>query len=141
MTATFQHDGIQFPYERIGQGEPFVFGHGLGGNRQQPKDLAGAVPGHQLIVWDSRGHGETQPVRPPEKICFVTLADDLAALLDHLEIKRAVIGGISMGAGVAANFAVRWPERMLGLILVRPAWLGSSPCPRAWSYLRGSVSS
>ena len=51
------------------------------------------------------------------------LADDLVALLDHLEIERAVIGGISLGSAVAVNMALRYPERVLGLVLSRPAWI------------------
>src|SRR5207247_124002 len=40
-----------------------------------------------------------------------------------LRIEKAIVGGISMGAGVAMNFALRFPERLLGLVLQRPAWL------------------
>jgi pimeloyl-ACP methyl ester carboxylesterase len=43
--------------------------------------------------------------------------------MDHLRIERAVVGGISMGAAVALNFALRYPQRLLGLVLHRPAWL------------------
>ena len=51
------------------------------------------------------------------------LADDLVALLDHLEIERAVVGGISLGSAVAVNMALRYPERVRGLVLSRPAWI------------------
>src|SRR5262249_18073891 len=50
------------------------------------------------------------------------------AWLDLLDLARAVIGGISMGAGVALNVAVRYPERVAGLVLSRPAWL-DGPMP------------
>src|SRR5262249_42143215 len=53
---------------------------------------------------------------------------DLVALLDHLGLERAIIGGISMGAGVALNVAVRYSERVAGLVLSRPAWL-DGPMP------------
>jgi pimeloyl-ACP methyl ester carboxylesterase len=43
--------------------------------------------------------------------------------MDHLEIDRALFGGISMGAGISLYIALRYPERVAGLILVRPAWL------------------
>ena len=57
------------------------------------------------------------------RISFAQFAEDLAALLDRLRIERAVVGGISMGAGVALAFGLSHPERVAGLILVRPAWL------------------
>jgi pimeloyl-ACP methyl ester carboxylesterase len=43
--------------------------------------------------------------------------------MDHLHLDKAIIGGISMGAGVALNFTLRNPAHVLGLILCRPAWL------------------
>src|SRR5205823_5336462 len=72
----------------------------------------------------------TRPNGQPQKIQFETFADDLLALMDHLEIKRAIVGGISMGAGVALNFGLRFPHRVLGLVLSRPAWLDA---PNAWN--------
>ncbi|MFM1770398.1 MAG: hypothetical protein RJA22_2927 [Verrucomicrobiota bacterium] len=59
---------------------------------------------------------------------FRAFGEDLLALLDHLRVERAVVGGISMGAALALHFALRWPERVEGLVLSRPAWL-EAPCP------------
>jgi pimeloyl-ACP methyl ester carboxylesterase len=129
MMSTFERDGVQFRYEVLGEGRALVLCHGLGGDRQQPKDLVGPLEGYRLIVWDCRGHGETQPVGPPDKFGFGPMAEDLAALLDHLGVERAILGGISMGAGIAARFAVRWPRRVDALVLVRPAWL-VQPLPK-----------
>lgn len=123
MVGTFEHDGIQFQYEVLGEGRDLVFCHGLGGDRQQSKELVGSLDGYRLVVWDCRGHGETQPLGPADKFGFGPMADDLAALLDHLGLQRVILGGISMGAGVAARFAIQWPHRVKALILVRPAWL------------------
>jgi pimeloyl-ACP methyl ester carboxylesterase len=123
MIGTLERDGIQFRYEVQGEGQALVFCHGLGGDRQQPKELVGPLEGYRLIVWDCRGHGETRPVGPAEKLGFGPMAEDLAALLDHLDIERAILGGISMGAGIAACFAIQWPHRVEALVLVRPAWL------------------
>jgi pimeloyl-ACP methyl ester carboxylesterase len=46
--------------------------------------------------------------------------------MDHLETETAVLGGISMGAAVAMSAAIRYPQRCLGLVLSRPAWLNGS---------------
>jgi pimeloyl-ACP methyl ester carboxylesterase len=142
MTGTFQRDGIQFRYEVIGEGRPLVLCHGLSGERQQPKDLAGPIAGYRLIVGDCRGHGETQPVGPADRFGFGPMAEDFAALMDHLGVERAIVGGISMGAGISARFAVRWPQRVEALLFVRPAWLAEpNPAnlallPRAAQLLR-----
>ena len=121
--AAFQHEGITFHYELVGEGPPLVFSHGLAWDLDRSRELLGQIPGCQLITWDTRAHGKTAPVGPAEGLLFRTFAGDLAALLDHLRIDTAIIGGISMGAGVATQFAVDHPERVLGLLLIQPAWL------------------
>jgi pimeloyl-ACP methyl ester carboxylesterase len=121
--ASFQHDGLTFHYQRRGQGIPFVFQHGLGSDLSQPLELFVPPTGIELLSFDFRAHGETRPVGDPEKIGFRSFADDLGIFLDQLQIKQAVIGGISMGAGVALNFSLRYPKQVQGLVLSRPAWL------------------
>ncbi|MBI4551684.1 MAG: alpha/beta hydrolase [Candidatus Latescibacteria bacterium] len=119
----FSHDGLHFHYYDTGEGLPFFFQHGLGGDVKQPVGLFTPPPGFRLLAFDCRGHGETRPLGDPHKIRITAFADDWLALMDHLAIARAVIGGISMGAAVALNFTLRFPDRALGLILSRPAWL------------------
>ncbi len=119
----FHRDGIGFHYIDLGDGIPLVIQHGLGGDTSQPALLFQPPEGFRLISFDARGHGETRPLGPPERIGIAHSADDLLALLDHLGVDRAIVGGISMGAAIALNFALRYPRRLLGLILSRPAWL------------------
>jgi pimeloyl-ACP methyl ester carboxylesterase len=119
----FQHDGLRFYYEERGTGIPFVFQHGLGGDVGQPIGIFKPPLGFRLLAMDCRAHGETRPLGDPNKIRLNCFADDLGQLLDHLELSRVILGGISMGAAVALNFALRYPERALGLVLSRPAWL------------------
>jgi pimeloyl-ACP methyl ester carboxylesterase len=120
---TVLNDGIHFHYQERGRGTPFFFQHGLGADVSQPFGLFQPPAGFRLLAFDCRAHGQTHPVGPDEKISFASFADDLLALMDHLKIERAVVGGISMGAGVALNFVLRHPDRARGLILHRPAWL------------------
>ena len=120
---TFSRDGLSFHYLDKGEGLPFVFQHGLGGNVSQPFGLYSPPKGVRLLSLDARAHGETRPLGDLKLVSILPMADDLIALLDHLAIDRAVLGGISMGAAVALNAALRYPERVLGLILSRPAWL------------------
>ena len=133
--ASFHHQGIDFWYAEKGAGDPgdrrrlaFVFQHGLGGDRRQPMELYEYREGVHLIAMDSRGHGKTQPLGDPDLLRFDTFADDAMALLDHLGVNEVVAGGISMGAGIALNLVLRYPRRVRGLLLVRPAWL-AQPCP------------
>ena len=132
----FTHDGLSFHYREAGAGTPFFFQHGLGGDVDQPFGLFQPPASFRLLAFDCRGHGATQPLGDPQHITLATFADDLLALMDHLQIERAVVGGISMGAAVALNFALRFPQRVLGLVLSRPAWLDA---PNPWNVERFSL--
>ena len=127
---TFANETIQFHYLEKGSGVPFFFQHGLGADVSQPFGLFQPTPGIRLIGMDARAHGQTAPAGPREKIGFVTFADDLVALMDFLNIHKAIVGGISMGAAVALNLALRYPNRVLGLVFSRPAWLDG---PNPWN--------
>ena len=124
----FQRNNIGFHYFDVGQGVPFIFQHGIGGDVGQPAGLCRPPQGIRLLCLDARAHGQTQPLGDPAALSFDVFGDDLVAWLDHLGLERAIIGGISMGAGVALNVAVRYPERVAGLVLSRPAWL-DGPMP------------
>ncbi len=119
----FKHEGIVFYYEDAGEGMPFVFQHGLGGDCQQTLDVYPPGPEQRVISMDFRAHGRTRPMGDPDRMDFVTFGDDVVALLDHLNISSAVIGGISLGAAVALSLAVRHRTRVKGLVLSRPAFL------------------
>jgi pimeloyl-ACP methyl ester carboxylesterase len=121
--ATFHHDGLAFHHLDVGQGIPFFFQHGLGGDVQQPAGLFRPPPGIRFLSFDCRAHGQTRPMGDEARVSISAFADDLLALMEHLDLKRAVVGGISMGAAVALNFALRHPDRVMGLVLSRPAWL------------------
>jgi pimeloyl-ACP methyl ester carboxylesterase len=125
----FESNGITFHFaddnnDRI----PFVFQHGLGADISQPMAFFGDDRPFRLISLDCRGHGRTSPLGDPQFLKFNSLTDDITNLLDYLNLSKVVIGGISMGAGVALNFAVRHPERTGALILSRASWL-TEPLP------------
>jgi pimeloyl-ACP methyl ester carboxylesterase len=119
---TFTRDGITFNYYDSGAGLPFVFQHGLGGDINQPVGLYAPREGVRLVSLDCRAHGATRPLGAIDKLSISIFTDDLVALLDYLGIGQVVIGGISMGAAVALNCAVRYPSHVSALVLSRPAW-------------------
>ncbi|MBV9169047.1 MAG: alpha/beta hydrolase, partial [Chloroflexi bacterium] len=116
-------------YTDVGTGLPFVFEHGIGGDVRQSSKVLSPPSGVRLLRYDARAHGSTVWSGDPHELSFDRFGDDLIGLLNHLGIARAVVGGISMGAGVALNAATRYPERIAGLVLARPAWL-ARPMPR-----------
>jgi len=124
----FVRDGIRFYYRSEGSGPTVVWQHGLGSNIDltfEPLALGfdRELAGFRFLGFDTRAHGRTAPMGPSEKIGIPHSAEDLLALLDHLEIDQAIVGGVSMGAAIALNIAIRYPERARGLVLCRPAWL------------------
>lgn len=105
-----------------GSGLPLVFQHGLTANLKQVEALLLKLPGVQLLSIDCPGHGSSklpQDYQPS----FNSYANEVINFIDDLGIEQAVFGGISMGSGIAVNIALRYPERVKGLLLVRPAWL------------------
>jgi len=124
----FVRDGIRFYYRSEGVGPTVVWQHGLGSGIDLTfESLASGFDrefaGFRFLGFDARAHGRTAPLGASEKIGITHSADDLLALLDDLEVDQAIVGGVSMGAAIALNFAIRYPERVKGLVLCRPAWL------------------
>ena len=116
----FIHRGIVLEYEDIGEGRPFVFLHGLGGSIKQIESVYDPIDQVRLITLNQQGHGGSGA--DWETFGFDRLGDDVIALLDELGIDTAVFGGISMGAAVSLNIAVRYPNRVEKLLLIRNAW-------------------
>lgn len=130
----FGHKGLSIEYEVTGEGIPLVFLHGMGGSVNQIYSTYEPMEGVQLITLNQQGHGESEA--DWAHYDFDHLGDDVLALLDHLKLKHALFAGISMGAAVALNIAVRFPERVKKLLLIRNAWLDSpmaSWCQKAYA--------
>ncbi len=107
--------------------------HGLGGDSNQPLGLTTdqlAGTGVDVLAPDARAHGRTPVIGPPERFTTDALAEDVLALIDRLGLgdRRLIPIGISMGAAVALRIAERVPERLAGVLLIRPAF-GPTPWP------------
>jgi pimeloyl-ACP methyl ester carboxylesterase len=105
-----------------GAGPPLLMLHGLGGTCDQLARYSTDLDLGSLLAPDLRAHGETALVGGPDAFHFNGFADDVVALLDRLHYPRTAVVGVSMGAGVAVNLALRYPERVSALLLIRPAW-------------------
>lgn len=97
---------------------PLVLGHGFGGSarnfRPQARELASQ---RKIVLFDARGHARSSAPAEPEAYDPAELVADLGAVLDAVGAERAVVGGLSMGAGIALRFALAKPERVAGLVL------------------------
>jgi pimeloyl-ACP methyl ester carboxylesterase len=110
--------GIEMAYEDVGSGPPIILLHGYPFNRSMWREEADSLStNYRVIIPDLRGHGETSATQE-EPATMDEMAQDVAALLDELGIKRIVIGGLSMGGYVALAFYRRFGlKRVRGLIL------------------------
>jgi len=114
------HQDVDVHYEVSGAGPALLLGHSfLCSGAMWREQVPALARDHQVINPDFRGHGGSGPVAGP-----FTLYDavaDAVALLDHLQIERAVWIGLSIGGMVALRAAVRHPERVAGLVLLDTA--------------------
>lgn len=107
----------------VGSGAPVVFLHGgLADHRTALFHVQSLGRAHRLVCPDLRGAGRSRSDGP---LSWDRLAADVAALLAHLGVDRAVVGGTSMGSGVAVRFALRHPRLLRGLILMSPVYPGA----------------
>lgn len=122
-------DGVELAVETFGAGPPIVFAHGLSGNRHGIRaQLAPLADRHRIVTYDQRGHGESTPVTDPSLYDAQRMAEDMTAVMDALDIPRAIVGGESMGAATTLLFALGHPERVEALLLTAPAF-GDRPNP------------
>ena len=99
-----------------GDGPPVVFLHGIGGNRTNwTGQLRFLEDGFTGYAWDARGYGGSGDV--PGERRFAHFAEDLARLLDHLQIDRAHLVGLSMGARILLTFFPGHSDRVATLTL------------------------
>jgi 2-succinyl-6-hydroxy-2,4-cyclohexadiene-1-carboxylate synthase len=126
--------GVRLAAETSGDGDPpLVLLHGLAGDRRAWDDIVAALaPGRGLIRYDLRGHGGSVALDHQG----YTHTGDLVGLLDALDMERCDLAGVSMGGGVALNFALDHPKRVRRLVLVSPgmtAWEWSERWRGLWT--------
>lgn len=123
LAGSYSYDGFRLEYTEYGDGDQvLVLTHGILLTRRMHRDLARAIAreGFRVITLDLLGHGGSD--RPTEswRYWMTAFAEQVVALLDHLGIDDAVIGGTSLGANVSLEVAVLAPERARGLVVEMP---------------------
>jgi len=119
----FDYNGYRISYDEYGAGErPLVLVHGLLMNRRMFDRLGPemAARGNRVIAIDLLGHGRSD--RPPEmsQYSMTFFARQIEALLDHLDLDSAVVGGTSLGANVTLELAYLSPKRVRGMMVEMP---------------------
>ncbi|WP_457151417.1 alpha/beta fold hydrolase [Mesorhizobium sp. P5_C1] len=105
-----------------GRGFPVIFQHGLGGDAAQVAQNFPDSRSYRRLTVECRAHGGSGAgSRRPFSIAM--FADDVLAAADAAGLDRFVAGGVSMGAAIALRLASHHADRVLGLVLVRPAWV------------------
>jgi 3-oxoadipate enol-lactonase len=130
-------NGVHLHYESYGNGFPLVLAYGLGGNTGLWAGQIEAFSRHyHVILWDPRGHGQSDSPPQREYYSLQISAEDLRGLLDHLGITHASIGGQSMGGGIAARFAVTYPDQVAALLIIDSASASGVPMSAAMRAMR-----
>jgi pimeloyl-ACP methyl ester carboxylesterase len=110
-------NGLSLHYEEHGSGEPLILLHGgIGAGEMFAPILPALTEGRRVITVDLQGHGGTADVDRPLRAEH--MADDIAALLDHLGLEQVDLMGYSLGGIVALRTAIQHPERVRRLVLV-----------------------
>ncbi|HEY3552902.1 MAG TPA: alpha/beta hydrolase [Solirubrobacterales bacterium] len=113
--------------ETEGEGPPVVLCHGITATRRYVlhDSRALARAGYRVVTYDARGHGESEAAPVGESYGYPQLVNDLERVVnDQLGSKRFLLGGHSMGAHTAVAYALRHPERLAGLAVIGPTFLG-----------------
>ncbi len=123
-------DGVRLYYEESGHGAPLVFVHEYAGDyRSWEPQMRFFSRYYRCIAFNARGYPPSDVPEDPEKYSQARARDDIRSVLDHLEIEKAHICGLSMGGFAALHFGMAYPDRCRSL-LVGGCGYGAEPAKR-----------
>src|SRR6187549_2918201 len=112
-------DGVNIHYEVHGDGPPLILTHGYSSTSAMWQgQIAALSRQHKLVLWDMRGHGQSDYPADPAAYSEVLTVADIAALLDAVDAKQAIVGGLSLGGYMSLAFDRSHPERVRALLII-----------------------
>src|SRR3954467_3792180 len=112
-------DGVKIYYEVHGEGPSLLLTHGYSSTSAMWHGQVEALArDHKVILWDMRGHGQSDYPDGPGAYSEALTVGDMAAILDAVGTERAIIGGLSLGGYMSLAFARAHPERTRALLII-----------------------
>ena len=113
-----QVNGININYRTFGEGPPLVLIHPFSASLEfWALQIEKLSPKYRIIAYDVRGHGLSSAPAGEENYTLDILVEDLHQLLEHLKVKQAFVGGLSLGGAVALGYAGRHPGTVKALLI------------------------
>jgi pimeloyl-ACP methyl ester carboxylesterase len=118
MMAKLDRDGVKIHYEIHGRGPTILLSHGYSStSRMWDGQVAALKDRYQVIVWDMRGHGESDYPDDQSRYSEALTVGDMLALLDKASAGKAIVAGLSLGGYMSLAFHASHPERVRALML------------------------
>ena len=112
-------DGVNIYYEVHGSGPPLLLTHGYSSTSTMWRGQVEALSKHhQLVLWDMRGHGQSDYPSDPAAYSEALTVADMAALLDAVGARNAIVGGLSLGGYMSLAFYRAHPDRVRALLII-----------------------
>jgi pimeloyl-ACP methyl ester carboxylesterase len=112
-------DGVEIYYEVHGSGPPLLLTHGYSSTSAMWQgQIAALSKHHRLVLWDMRGHGQSDYPDDPALYSEALTVADMAALLDEVGAERAIVGGLSLGGYMSLAFYRAHPGRVRALLII-----------------------
>jgi len=112
-------DGVNIYYEVHGEGPPLILTHGYSSTSAMWQgQIAPLSQRHKLVLWDMRGHGQSDYPQDPNAYSEALTVADMAALLDEVGAGSAIVGGLSLGGYMSLAFYRAYPARVRALLII-----------------------
>ena len=134
-------DGVRLRFQRLGDSaDPLIVLHGGPGLTLEylADDLSPLARERSVVFYDQRGTGRSTLVADPAALDAGRFADDLEAVRQHFGLERVTLVGHSWGAGIAALYAMRYPDRVSRMVLIGPMPLRRSELDRSFTEIRSN---